>query len=57
MTSKIMATSCRDQLASPLALFNGLLFQALLDPGLAIDGERMKRAQARLRTVLPADGS
>ena len=36
-----------------LALFNGLLFQVLLDPALAIEGERMDRAQARLRGVLP----
>jgi AcrR family transcriptional regulator len=36
-----------------LAMFNGLLFQASLDPALAIEGERMTRAQARLRTVLP----
>ena len=36
-----------------LALFNGLLFQVLLDPALAIDGDRMERAQARLRMVLP----
>ena len=36
-----------------LALFNGLLFQALLDPALAIEGERMRRAQARLSGVLP----
>lgn len=36
-----------------LALFDGLLFQVLLDPDLAIDGERMERAQARLRRVLP----
>jgi AcrR family transcriptional regulator len=36
-----------------LAQFNGLLFQALLDPGLAIEGERMQRAQSRLRGVLP----
>lgn len=39
-----------------LALFNGLLFQTLLEPGLAIEGERMERAQARLRTVLPKSG-
>jgi AcrR family transcriptional regulator len=32
--------------------FVGLLFQALLDPGLAIEGERMERAQARLERVL-----
>jgi AcrR family transcriptional regulator len=36
-----------------LALFHGLLYQVLLDPVLAIDGDRMQRAQARLRTVLP----
>ena len=36
-----------------LALFNGLLFQQLLDPVLAIEGERMHRAQGRLRGVLP----
>jgi AcrR family transcriptional regulator len=36
-----------------LALFDGLLFQVLLDPTLAIDGDRMERAQARLLRVLP----
>ena len=36
-----------------LALFNGLLFQTLVDPELAIEGERMQRAQARLRGALP----
>ncbi len=36
-----------------LALFNGLLFQTLLDPDLAIEGDRMRQAQARLRDVLP----
>jgi len=35
------------------SLFVGLLFQSLLDPGLAIQGGRMERALARLRTVLP----
>jgi AcrR family transcriptional regulator len=35
------------------SLFTGLLFQALLDPDLAIEGRRMTRAQARLRKVLP----
>jgi hypothetical protein len=39
-----------------LALFDGLLFQALLDPDLAIEGERMRRAQVRLRRVLPEGG-
>ena len=37
-----------------LSLFHGLLIQTLLDPALAIDGDRMKAAQIRLRTVLPA---
>jgi hypothetical protein len=36
-----------------LALFHGLLLQVLLDPGLAIEGERMERAQERLLGVLP----
>jgi AcrR family transcriptional regulator len=35
------------------SLFTGLLFQTLLDPDLAIEGERMRRAQTRFRTVLP----
>jgi AcrR family transcriptional regulator len=39
-----------------LALFDGLLFQTLLDPSLAIEGERMRRAQARLRRILPKGG-
>jgi hypothetical protein len=37
------------------SLFIGLLFQELLDPDLAIEGERMKWAQSRLRTALPED--
>jgi AcrR family transcriptional regulator len=36
-----------------LALFNGLLFQTLLDPALAIEGGRLKRAQVRFLRVLP----
>jgi AcrR family transcriptional regulator len=36
-----------------LALFHGLLYQVLLDPALAVDGDRMERAQARLLRVLP----
>jgi AcrR family transcriptional regulator len=36
-----------------LALFNGMLFQGLIDPGLAIEGDRLERAQARLLRVLP----
>jgi AcrR family transcriptional regulator len=35
------------------SLFTGLLFQGLLDPDLAIEGPRMTRAQARLRSALP----
>lgn len=37
-----------------LSLFHGLLIQVLLDPALAIDGDRMTAAQVRLRSVLPA---
>lgn len=36
-----------------VAQFNGLLFQSLLEPALAIEGDRMQRAQARLRASLP----
>jgi AcrR family transcriptional regulator len=36
-----------------LALFHGHLIQVLLDPALAIEGDRMVRAQARLRGILP----
>jgi AcrR family transcriptional regulator len=36
-----------------LALFHGLLIQVLLDPALAIEGTRMRRAQKRLRNLLP----
>jgi AcrR family transcriptional regulator len=36
-----------------LAMFYGLLFQALLDPALAIEGDRMTQAQARLHRILP----
>jgi AcrR family transcriptional regulator len=39
-----------------LALFYGLLFQELLDPELAITGDRLTRAHARLRTVMPTEG-
>jgi AcrR family transcriptional regulator len=35
------------------AMFTGLLFQVLLDPSLAIEGERMERAQARLGAAFP----
>jgi len=42
-----------DAAALVLALFHGLLLQRLLDPGLAIEGERLERAQARLREALP----
>ena len=43
----------RDAAGLVLALFNGLLFQSLVDPGLAIEGRRMTRAQVRLRSVMP----
>lgn len=43
----------QDAAALVLALFHGLLIQALLDPALAIEGARMSRAQARLRKLLP----
>lgn len=36
-----------------LALFNGLLFQTLLDHDLALEGPRIRRALGRLREVLP----
>jgi AcrR family transcriptional regulator len=36
-----------------LALFYGLLLQVLLDPTLAIDGDRVGAAHSRLRKVLP----
>jgi AcrR family transcriptional regulator len=42
-----------DAAALVLAMFHGLLMQVLLDPALALGGDRMKKAQARLRTVLP----
>lgn len=40
-----------------LALFHGLMLQVLLDHSLAIEGERMRHAQARLRTALPPNPS
>lgn len=43
----------RDAAGLLLALFNGLLFQSLVDPGLAIEGRRMTGAQARLCSVMP----
>jgi AcrR family transcriptional regulator len=42
-----------DAAALVLAQFNGLLFQTLLDPTLALDAPRLDRAHARLRTLLP----
>ena len=36
-----------------LALFHGLLIQVLLDPALAVDGDRLQHAGERLRMVLP----
>lgn len=46
----------RDAAGLVLALFDGLLFQSLLDPALAIEGDRLHQAQARLRALLPASG-
>jgi hypothetical protein len=43
----------RDAAGLLLAMFHGLLLQTLLDPALAIEGGRMRRAQARLLRVLP----
>ena len=43
----------RDAAGLALAMFHGLLLQVLLDPDLGIAGERMERAQTRLRKVLP----
>jgi AcrR family transcriptional regulator len=45
--------SAHDAAGLVLALFHGLLIQVLLDPALAIEGRRMRRAQARLRDLLP----
>jgi AcrR family transcriptional regulator len=39
------------------SLYVGLLFQALLDPDLAIEGERMHRGLSCLRTALPKDSA
>lgn len=36
-----------------LGLFHGMLLQVLLDPTLAVDGDRFARARARLLAVLP----
>jgi AcrR family transcriptional regulator len=46
----------RDAAGLVLALFDGLLFQTLLDPALAVEGARMRRAQRRLLRVLPDRG-
>jgi AcrR family transcriptional regulator len=45
--------AAEDAAGLAVAMFNGLLFQSLVDPGLAIEGDRMVRAQARLRGVMP----
>jgi hypothetical protein len=34
-------------------MFDGLLFQTLLDPDLAIEGTRLDQAHGRLRSLLP----
>jgi AcrR family transcriptional regulator len=45
--------AAEDAAGLALAMFNGVIFQGLLDPVLAIKGKRMERAQARLREALP----
>lgn len=45
--------AAQDAAGLVLAMFNGLLFQTLLDPTLAIEGKRLERAEARLRRALP----
>jgi hypothetical protein len=43
----------RDAAGLALAQFYGLLMQTLLDPALAIDGDRMQDAQQRLASLTP----
>lgn len=49
--------SGRDAAGLTLALFNGLLYHTLLDPALAIEGDRMRQGLARLRRMLPDNNS
>ena len=48
--ARVLQLDDDDAGALALAQFNGLLFQSMLDPALALDGERVQRAQARLAT-------
>jgi AcrR family transcriptional regulator len=48
--------AAEDAAGLALALFHGLMFQALLDPALTIEGRRMVSAQIRFAELLP-DGS
>ena len=48
--------AAEDAAGLALALFHGLMFQALLDPDLTIEGRRMVSAQIRFAELLP-DGS
>jgi len=43
----------RDAAGLVLAMFDGMLFQTLLDPDLAIEGARLDQAHVRLRGLLP----
>lgn len=43
----------RDAAGLVLALFHGLVIQSLLDPALAIEGNQMSRALARLGQSIP----
>ena len=46
-----------DAAALTVALFNGLLFQTLVDPDLAVEGDRFRAAQERLAGVRDPGGS
>jgi AcrR family transcriptional regulator len=46
--ARVLELEDDDAGALALAQFNGLLFQSMLDPGLALDGDRVVRAQERL---------
>jgi AcrR family transcriptional regulator len=49
--ARVLGLGDDDAGALALAQFNGLLFQSMLDPRLALDGERVQRAQERLASV------
>jgi AcrR family transcriptional regulator len=49
--ARVLQLEDDDAGALALAQFNGLLFQSMLDPRLALDGERVVRAQERLANL------